>query len=80
MRRQRSFASSRTSPVVVRRRPDEHAEQAVTELARPVEVLRVDAGDELSVVAVEGGAREQRLEDLVECFVTAPFFEPVAVS
>ena len=79
VRRQRSFASSR----IVRSRRSacvEHVgEQPVAELARLLEVLRVDARDELRVLLGElarpsSSASTTRLM----CFVTAPFFEPVA--
>ena len=45
---------------------DHVGEQALADLARLLQVLHVDAGDELGVVALELGAREQRVDDLVD--------------
>ena len=47
-------------------RLEQLAEQPVAEIPRLLEVLGVDAGDELRVVALELAAREQRLLDLLD--------------
>src|SRR5581483_7155545 len=47
-------------------RVDDVAEQAVAELARLVEVLRVDACDEVDVVRVDLVARQERIDDAVD--------------
>ena len=65
VRRQRSFVSSRMS-WPSSQRVDRVLQEAVAEAARLLQVLRVDAGDELRVLLVDLGAVEERVDDAVD--------------
>src|SRR5439155_21275933 len=52
------------------------AEQAVSEVARPLDLLHVDARDELLVLGVQLAAREQRVDDAVQMLRDRALFRP----
>ena len=82
VRRQRSFASSRSSRrLVVGAVSTTSREQAVAELARLLEVLRrrrAATSSASSSVRASLPVEQRRRATRLRCFVTAPFFEPVA--